>query len=138
MAIVRGIAVMFDAGPHVCGAIEIAMEEDESLLAARILAGCDQPARPGLAGQGRAVRDAHLAHVAGARRSELTVTEDAQAWIERNAARLRDVLADSQVRADVLTLLGGCDAKRKRERRLEEVRRELAGLELRWRMDDEP
>lgn len=66
------------------------------------------------------------------------MTEDAQAWIERNAARLRDVLADSQVRADVLTLLGGCDAKRKRERRLEEVRRELAGLELRWRMDDEP
>jgi len=43
MAIVRGIAVMFDAGPHVCGAVEIAMEEDESLLAARILAGCDQP-----------------------------------------------------------------------------------------------
>jgi hypothetical protein len=43
MAIVRGIAVMFDAGQHVCGAVDIAMEEDESVLAARALAGCDQP-----------------------------------------------------------------------------------------------
>jgi hypothetical protein len=43
MAIVRGIAVMFDAGPHVCGAVEIAMEEDESVLAARVLASCAEP-----------------------------------------------------------------------------------------------
>jgi hypothetical protein len=43
MAIERGIAVMFEAGPYVCGAVEIAYEEDESLLAARPLAGCAEP-----------------------------------------------------------------------------------------------
>jgi hypothetical protein len=43
VAIVRGIAVMFDAGPDQCGAVEIAMEEDGNLLAARALAGCDRP-----------------------------------------------------------------------------------------------
>lgn len=46
MAIVRGIAVMFDAGPDQCGAVEIAMEEGSNVLDARALAGC--PERPAL------------------------------------------------------------------------------------------
>jgi hypothetical protein len=32
VAIVRGIAVMFDAGPEDCGAVEIAMEEARGVL----------------------------------------------------------------------------------------------------------
>jgi hypothetical protein len=43
VAIVRGIAVMFDAGPDQCGAVEIAMEEGTDVLKARALAGCDRP-----------------------------------------------------------------------------------------------
>jgi hypothetical protein len=65
------------------------------------------------------------------------MTEDVQAWIEHNAARIRDALADPAVRADVLGLLGGCDDDRRRERRLQEVRRELEELELRWKVGDE-
>jgi hypothetical protein len=43
VVIVRGIAVVFDAGPDECGAVEIAMEEDTDVLKARALAGCNQP-----------------------------------------------------------------------------------------------
>jgi hypothetical protein len=43
VAIVRGIAVVFDAGPDECGAVEIAMEENTDVLKARALAGCNQP-----------------------------------------------------------------------------------------------
>jgi len=43
VAIVRGIAVVFDAGPDQCGAVEIAMEENTDVLKARALAGCTQP-----------------------------------------------------------------------------------------------
>jgi hypothetical protein len=43
MAIVRGIAVRFDAGPDRCGAVEIAMEEAGGVLEARSLGGCDRP-----------------------------------------------------------------------------------------------
>ena len=43
VAIVRGIAVMFDAGPDQCGAVEIAIEEGTEVLKARALAGCDRP-----------------------------------------------------------------------------------------------
>jgi hypothetical protein len=43
VAIVRGIAVMFDAGTDRCGAVEIAMEDVGDVLATRALAGCDQP-----------------------------------------------------------------------------------------------
>jgi hypothetical protein len=46
VAIVRGIAVVFDAGPDECGAVEIAMEENTDVLKARALAGCSQ--RPAL------------------------------------------------------------------------------------------
>jgi hypothetical protein len=43
MAIVRGIAIMLDAGLGQCGAVEIAMEEGSDVLDARALAGCNQP-----------------------------------------------------------------------------------------------
>jgi hypothetical protein len=61
---------------------------------------------------------------------------DEQQWIDANAARLREALAAPQVRADVLAQLGA-DDDRRRERRLEAARLELAGLELRWRLEDE-
>ena len=43
MAIVRGLAVMFDAGPDQCGAVECAVEEDGDVLQARAVQGCDHP-----------------------------------------------------------------------------------------------
>jgi hypothetical protein len=61
---------------------------------------------------------------------------DEQQWIDANAARLREALAAPQVRADVLAQLGTDDGRR-RQRRLEAARLELAGLELRWRLEDE-
>jgi hypothetical protein len=61
---------------------------------------------------------------------------DEAAWIEREAAQLGRTLADPAVRADVLAQLG-TDDDRRRERRLEAARLELAGLELRWRLEDE-
>jgi hypothetical protein len=60
---------------------------------------------------------------------------DEQEWVEHNAARLREALVAPQVRADVLALLG-TDEDRRRERRLQAARRELAGLELRWRLEE--
>jgi hypothetical protein len=60
---------------------------------------------------------------------------DEQAWVDANAARLREALARPQVRADVLAQLG-TDDERRRERRLEAARLELAGLELRWRLEE--
>ena len=58
--------------------------------------------------------------------------DDGQAWIERNAEVARRALVDPAVRAELLALLGTDDAERRRERRLEAARAELAGLELRW------
>ena len=43
MAIVRGLAVMFDAGPEQCGAVECVMEEGADVLQARAIKGCDHP-----------------------------------------------------------------------------------------------
>jgi NADH:ubiquinone oxidoreductase subunit E len=43
VAIVRGIAVMFDAGPDQCGAVEVAMDGDGDVLGVRCLQDCDQP-----------------------------------------------------------------------------------------------
>jgi hypothetical protein len=56
---------------------------------------------------------------------------DEQEWIDANAARLRRALARPQVRRELLALLG-TDAERRRRRRLDAARAELAGLELRW------
>jgi hypothetical protein len=58
--------------------------------------------------------------------------QDQDAWIKRNAARARRALADPAIRMELLALLGSDDGGRRRERRLAAVRRELAGLEVRW------
>jgi hypothetical protein len=67
---------------------------------------------------------------------------DERQWIEREAAQLGRTLADPAVRAELLALLGTDDGGRRRARRLEAARRELAGLEVRWPLleeeDDEP
>jgi hypothetical protein len=57
-------------------------------------------------------------------------------WIQRNAAQARRALANPAVRTEVLALLGVDDSGRRRQRRLDEARRELAGLELRWRLEE--
>jgi hypothetical protein len=43
MAVVRGIAVMFDAGRDQCGAVEVAVEDQGDVVAVRDLAGCNRP-----------------------------------------------------------------------------------------------
>lgn len=57
-------------------------------------------------------------------------------WLEENAAQLRAVLDDPAVSAEVLGLLG-MDDEGRRERRLEAARRELASLELRWKLEED-
>jgi hypothetical protein len=58
-------------------------------------------------------------------------------WLEENAAQLREVLDDPTVSAEVLALLGMDDEGRRRERRLEQARRELASIELRWKLAED-
>jgi hypothetical protein len=58
-------------------------------------------------------------------------------WIERNAAHARRALLDPAVRAELLALLGTDDSAQRRERRLEEARRELASIELRWKLQED-
>jgi hypothetical protein len=60
---------------------------------------------------------------------------DEAAWIERTAEQLGCTLADPAVRGELLELLGGTEASRA-ARRQEAARRELASLELRWRLED--
>jgi hypothetical protein len=62
---------------------------------------------------------------------------DEQEWIKRNAARLRETLAAQQVRAELAALLGGDGSTRRRQRRLEAARRELASIELRWKLQED-
>lgn len=61
--------------------------------------------------------------------------DDSAAWVERTAADLCRALADPAVRARVLALLDG--RERDRARRLQAARAELAGTEVRWRLEDE-
>jgi hypothetical protein len=61
-----------------------------------------------------------------------------QAWIERNADQVRRALVDAAVRAEVLALLGTDDADRRQRRRLAAARAELAGLEVHWRIGEDP
>lgn len=58
-------------------------------------------------------------------------------WIRENAASLRRTLADPEVRAELLALLGADDEDRRREQRLAAARRELASLELRWKLAED-
>jgi hypothetical protein len=53
-------------------------------------------------------------------------------WLRANAAKARRALANPSVRAAVSALLVGSDPESERERRLEEVERELEAMELRW------
>jgi hypothetical protein len=61
---------------------------------------------------------------------------DEQEWRAQNAARVRVALQRPEVRVEVLTLLGLDDARR-RARRLEAARRELASIELRWKLAED-
>jgi hypothetical protein len=63
------------------------------------------------------------------------MNDDETAWVERTAAELAGALADPAVRAEVLALLDGHE--RDRARRLQAARAELAGMEVRWRLEEE-
>ena len=63
--------------------------------------------------------------------------DEREAWIEDNAALARRALLDPAVRAELLELLGVDGDDRRRERRLEAARRELASIELRWKLAEE-
>jgi hypothetical protein len=65
--------------------------------------------------------------------------DEREAWIERNAAQARRALLDPMACAELLALLGVDDSEQRRARRLEEARRDLASMELRWKLaEDEP
>jgi len=67
--------------------------------------------------------------------SERIALDDRRAWIERNAEQLRRLLDNPAVCAEVLEHLTD-QQERKRGRRLQEIERELADMELRWRFAD--
>jgi hypothetical protein len=54
--------------------------------------------------------------------------------IQRNAAQARRALLDPGVRAELLALLGTDDSAQRQARRQEEARRDLASIELRWKL----
>jgi hypothetical protein len=60
---------------------------------------------------------------------------DEQAWRQQQAVRIRRALERPEVRAELLALLGMGDDGRRRTRRLEAARAELADLEIRWRLE---
>ena len=63
--------------------------------------------------------------------------DDREAWIRRHAEELRAVLADPQVRAEVLALLGGDDQDTRRQQRLEELATGPADIEVTWKRGDQ-
>jgi hypothetical protein len=63
--------------------------------------------------------------------------DEREEWIKRNAAQARQALLDPGVGAELVALLGGDDTERRRERRLEEARRDLASMELRWKLAED-
>jgi hypothetical protein len=63
--------------------------------------------------------------------------DEREEWIRQNAASLRQTLANPAARAELLALLGGDDPERRRERRLEEARRDLASMELRLKLAED-
>ena len=60
-----------------------------------------------------------------------------EVWIARNAEQARRALCVAAVRAELLALLGTDDSEQRRERRLAEARRELASIELRWKLAED-
>jgi hypothetical protein len=69
----------------------------------------------------------------------LTVPEDDERarWIEATAADLRAALSVPAIREELSALLVGDPQDVKRRRRLEDVREELSGYELRWQREGE-
>ena len=67
--------------------------------------------------------------------TEGSFVDEREAWVQFNAAQARAALCRVEVRAELLALLGADDSAERRERRLEAARRELEGLELRWRVE---
>ena len=63
--------------------------------------------------------------------------DEREHWLQENAARLQEVLADAEVSGEVLALLGMDDEGRQRERRLDAARRELASIELRLKLAED-
>jgi hypothetical protein len=63
--------------------------------------------------------------------------DEREEWIERNAAQARRTLLDPAARAELLALLGIDDSEQRRERRLEEARRDLASMEFRWKLAED-
>lgn len=63
--------------------------------------------------------------------------DEREAWIEDNAAQARRALLDPAVRAELLELLGVDNTEQRRQRRQEAARRELASIELRWKLAEE-
>ena len=63
--------------------------------------------------------------------------DEREAWIERNAAQARRALGDPAACAELLVLLGIDDSAERQARRREEVRRDLASMELRWKLAED-
>jgi hypothetical protein len=63
--------------------------------------------------------------------------DEREEWIRKNAASLRQILASPEVRGELLELLGGDGPERRRERRLEAIRRDLASMELRLKLAED-
>ena len=63
--------------------------------------------------------------------------DEREEWIERNAAQARRALLDPVACAELLALLGTDDSEQRRERRLAEARRDLASMELRWKLAED-
>jgi hypothetical protein len=63
--------------------------------------------------------------------------DEREEWIEHNAAQARRALLHPGVRAELLALLGTDNSAQRQARRQEEARRELASMELRWRLAED-
>jgi hypothetical protein len=63
--------------------------------------------------------------------------DEREEWIERNAAQARRALLNPAACAELLALLGTDDSEQRRERRLAEARRDLASMELRWKLAED-
>jgi hypothetical protein len=69
---------------------------------------------------------------------QITSGSDAtEKWLRTNAARARRALANPAIRATVSALLVGSDPETQSKRRREEVERELAGVEVSFRLREE-
>jgi hypothetical protein len=64
------------------------------------------------------------------------MVDERERWISQHAAKLRRVLADPRVCAEILALLGGDDQEPRRQRRLAELATELSEQEVTWKLGD--